>query len=73
MNWAVDPEERARRDRARIRLFTTMLATYGYAVLGASVWEPLTAGSIEARNVMWALFGVVMHVGALYIAPRGEK
>lgn len=72
MNWAADPEERVRRDRIRIKLFTTMLATYGYAVLAGSFWGPLTSGTFQFSNLGLAVFGIVMHLLALYIALRGE-
>jgi hypothetical protein len=44
MTKIVDPIERARRWRVRIKLFSSMLATYGYAVLAGAAWEPLTKG-----------------------------
>ena len=73
MNWAVDPEERARRDRVRMKLFTTMLVAYGYAILGASLWEPLTGGRpIEPIHALLAALGLAMHATALYLAPQGE-
>ncbi len=72
MNWAVEPEEAARRNRVRIKLFTMMLVTYGYAVLAGSLWEPFTSGAFGSANFAMAAFGMAMHALALYIAPRGE-
>lgn len=72
MNWAVDDEERARRDRVRIKLLTSILTSYGYAVLAGSFWTPLTEGDLHSVNLWFAAFGIVLHAAALYIAPRGE-
>jgi hypothetical protein len=73
VNWTVEPEERARRDRVRAKLFTAMLTAYGYAMLGASLWEPVTRGeNLEWPNYVLAFAGLVSHAVALYIAPRGE-
>lgn len=72
MNWAVEPEERARRERIRMKLFTAMLSTYGYAILAGSFWGPLTSGTFHFSNLGLAAFGIGMHLLALYIAPRGE-
>jgi hypothetical protein len=69
----VDAEERARRERTRIKLFSTILVTYGYALLGGALWEPLTKAQIlGAQNLVLAAIALSMHAIALYIAPRGE-
>lgn len=74
MNWAVEPEERARRERVRTRLFTGMLLAYGYALLGGSVWEPVTTGQpFGVNNALIAVLALAMHAYALYIAPGGES
>jgi hypothetical protein len=74
VNWAVEPEECARRDRVRLKLFGTMLLAYGYAMLGGSLWQPLSgAEPITAVNLAVAALGLVFHAIALYIAPKGES
>lgn len=73
MNWAVDDEERARRDRVRMKLFGAMLVGYGYAILAGSIWQPLAnAEAIAASNYILAALGLAFHAIALYIAPKGE-
>jgi len=68
-----DPVERARARRVRIKLLSTMLATYGYAILAGAAWDPLTKGQpFTAPKVILALLAVAMHGLALYIAPDGE-
>jgi hypothetical protein len=69
----VEAEERARRERTRIKLFATMLVTYGYALLGGALWEPLTkAQTLQIQNLVLAAIALSMHGVALYIVPRGE-
>jgi hypothetical protein len=69
----VDIEEKARRDRIRTKLFGSMLATYGYALLAAGAWEPLAKGQgLTPSNILALCAGVFVHVLALYIAPKGE-
>ncbi len=73
MSGLVEPEERARRWRVRIKLLGTLLATYGYAILAGAAWEPLTKGQpFTTAKVVLAGAAVAMHVLALYIAPDGE-
>ena len=73
MNWAVEPEECARRDRVRIKLFGSILVTYGYAILAGSLWQPLSGGrEFTAENLSLVAVGLAFHALALYIAPRGE-
>lgn len=60
--------------RARTKLLSTMLTTYGYAIVLAAVLEPFTSKSTtSAANVLLALIGLACHGIALYISPRGEK
>jgi hypothetical protein len=69
----MDKEESARRDRVRIKLFSSMLATYGYALLAGAAWEPLTKGeAFTAPKLGLTLVAVALHALALYIAPNGE-
>jgi hypothetical protein len=37
MNWAVEQEERARRDRIRTKLIVGISVAHGYAVLGGAL------------------------------------
>ncbi len=60
MTWAVDPEERARRDRIRIKLFIAILTTYGYALLAGSLWQPLSGGvELSVGNILLVTLGLV--------------
>lgn len=71
MNWAVEPEECARRDRVRTKLFASILTTYGYAILAGSIWTPLVDGTLGLANIAFGALGFALHGLALYIAPRG--
>ena len=69
----MDILEKARRDRVRTKLFSTMLATYGYALLAGAAWEPLTKGQpFTPAKIGLTVVAVALHVLALYIAPHGE-
>jgi hypothetical protein len=58
----------------RTKLFTGMMTTYGYALLGAAAWDPLAKGEpFDLRNLMAVVIGFAMHGFALYISPRGES
>ncbi len=51
-----------------------MLTTYGYALLGGSVVQPIIAsGTLTPLLGLGLAAGMVLHGLALYIAPRGEK
>ncbi len=68
-----DPAEKARAERVRTKLFGSMLAAYGYALLGSALWDPLAKGGLfTSRSLVAAAMGVAMHGLALYIAPKGE-
>jgi hypothetical protein len=65
--------ERARRERIPIKLLTTMLTAYGYALLAGAAWEPLTHDlALTSGNIILALTALVFHGLALYVAPEGE-
>jgi hypothetical protein len=60
--------------RYRLKLASSMLTTYGYALLGGSVLQPaLTTGRITLPIYVSVIAGVVSHTLAIYICPRGEK
>ena len=73
MRASVDPTEKARRWKARIKLFGAMLTTYGYALLAGGAWDPFVKGQpFTLRTILAFGLGVAMHAIALYIAPEGE-
>jgi hypothetical protein len=64
---------RARRARARMKLIVTLMIAYGYAMLGAALWQPLSSGAqLDVVNAAVALAGLAMHGVAVYVAPDGE-
>lgn len=66
-------DEKQRRDRVRLKLFGSMLTAYGYALLGAGAWDPLSKAQwLTPVNLAAILGGLAAHGVALYIAPRGE-
>lgn len=71
MNWAVEPEECARRDRVRAELFGAMLLAYGYAMLAGSLWQPLSgAEPITPRNLSVAAVGLAVLIAERKAAKR---
>ena len=57
-----DVSDKARRDRARLKLLGTIVATYGYALLAGALWEPMAKGGpITIRNLAAAAIGLAMH------------
>lgn len=61
-------------DDARIALFRKIVNTYGFALLGAAVTEPLLKGSpIAPANFLLAGLALAFHVLALYLAPIGKE
>ncbi len=61
--------------RARYKLFGAVLTTYGYALAGAAIIEPLLKdGTAITPTRIWAfLFALALQGAAIYIAPKGEK
>jgi hypothetical protein len=60
--------------RARYKTGNSILNTYGYAIVGASLIQPLvmngnTPGIIQVAGL---LTGVFFHALAIYNAPKGE-
>ena len=59
--------------RSRWKLLASMMTTYGYALLGGTVLQPLLKGGPVSWTVLaGAGLGVVFHALALYISPKGE-
>ena len=61
--------------RARYKLLGSILTTYGYAVLGVAVIQPLMADHAQeiTTSRRWGiLLAVVLQGAAVYIAPKGE-
>jgi hypothetical protein len=65
---------RERREwNARLKLFGTIVNTYGFAALGGSLAEPLLKGqAFTPWNMSGILMGIAAHLVALYLAPVGE-
>ncbi len=62
-----------RSNRARTKLFVSVLTTYGYALVGGGTIGPIiTTGEATpiALGALW--LGVVLHFWAWYLAPDGE-
>ncbi len=60
--------------RARFKLLGAILTTYGYAILGLAVLQPMLAGShnLSVYQVVGLLIGLAVQSYAIYIAPYGE-
>jgi len=60
--------------RSRYKLLTSMLATYGYGLLGTSAIQPLVTGTTLNLGLRVAIVtGMAFQAFALYLVPRGEK
>jgi len=62
--------------RARLKLFVTMLMTYGYSIAGVALLQPFfatTPAPITLVRISGFLFGLAIQGVAIYIAPKGEK
>ena len=58
----------------RLKLFTTNLTTYGYALMGASFIDPYIKGAgFKAASFVGLALALVLHTVAWYVAPYGEK
>ena len=74
MEQGEDPEKEAADLKVRLKLFTTNLTTYGYAIMGASFIDPYIKGmGFKAGSFVGMALAVVFHTLAWYIAPHGEK
>ena len=61
--------------RARYKLFGSILTTYGYAILGVAIIQPLMSDhsqELTAPRRWGILLAVVLQGAAVYIAPKGE-
>ncbi len=60
--------------RTRLKLATTILTAYGYAVLGAAAVQPLFISDtpLGVRQLGGIALGMAIHGVALYIAPLGD-
>jgi|HubBroStandDraft_1064217.scaffolds.fasta_scaffold20330_5 hypothetical protein len=68
-----EEEEGAHQQRARIKLATSVLTSYGYVLVGGALWQPLISfKGFSLANLVVGFIGLGMHAAALYIAPRGE-
>jgi|GEM_PF-3172561 len=69
-----DPVKEKANLQVRLKLFTTNLTTYGYAVLGASFIDPYIKGAgFKAASYVGLALALVLHAVAWYVAPYGEK
>jgi len=60
--------------RVRLRLFTTNLTIYAYAIMGASFIEAYVKGAgFKTASYVCIGLALVFHTLAWYIAPRGEQ
>lgn len=62
------------RERHRIKLFTTILTTYGYTLMAGSLFDPvLKHTAFHPWNTIGVLVALSMQGYALHLAPKGEK
>lgn len=74
MARAVDPVKREADLKVRLKLFTTNVTTYAYAVMGASFIEPYIKGAgFKTASYVGIALALVLHTLAWYAAPHGEK
>ena len=62
-------------ERARFKVLGTILTTYGFAIMGGSIIQPLlSAGQgLTLLRVSGIVLALVFQAAAIYIAPKGEK
>ncbi|PZR32118.1 hypothetical protein [Caulobacter segnis] len=74
MATSFDLERREADLQVRLKLFTTNMTTYAYAVMGASFIEPYIKGAgFKRASFVGIGLALVLHAIAWYAAPRGEK
>lgn len=58
----------------RLKLLTTNLTTYAYAIMGASFVEAYIKGAgFKTASYVCIGLALVFHTVAWYVAPHGEK
>jgi hypothetical protein len=68
-----DPIQREADLQVRLKLFTTNLTTYAYAVMGASFIEAYIKGAgFKTATYVGIGLALVFHTLAWYVAPLGE-
>jgi hypothetical protein len=74
MAQVADPAKKEADLKVRLKLFTTNLTTYGYAIMGASFVDPYIKGAgFKSASFVGMGLAVVLHSLSWYIAPHGEK
>jgi hypothetical protein len=69
-----NPAKREADLKVRLKLFTTNLTTYAYAIMGASFVDPYIKGAgFKTASYVGLALALVLHTLAWYIAPHGEK
>ena len=59
---------------SRYKHATTLLTTYGFGLMGAGLFEPLTKGTRFTRtDFICIVAGAALHGVSVYVVPRGEK
>lgn len=62
------------RERHRIKLFTTMLTTYGYTLMAGALLDPVSKDTpFRWWNVLFGCLALCMQGYAIHLAPRVEK
>lgn len=61
--------------RAQFRLLGTILTTYGFAIMGGSIIQPLLSAEqgLTLLRILGIVLAPVFQGVAIYIAPKGEK
>jgi hypothetical protein len=74
MARVADPVKQKADLKIRLKLFTTNLTTYGYAIMGASFIDPYIKGAgFKTASFVGMVLAVVVHTLSWYIAPHGES
>jgi hypothetical protein len=60
--------------KARFKLARSILTTYGYALVGGAVIQPITSTSatLNHAQAISAALGILSPLLAMYIAPQGD-